>query len=120
MSLGRQALGGATGPAHPCRSGEGGTARPAAAEPSAAQAAAPAPVFVYKPRSACERNTAPLPGARCRCQPGRRGPGDGPGWGARTDRRGGRGQHGARLPPLLPSLQPHHRRPGLPSGSPAK
>ena len=37
---------------------------PAAAEPSATRAAAPAPVFVYKPGSGSERNTAPLPGAQ--------------------------------------------------------
>ena len=35
----------------------------AAAEPSATRAAAPAPVFVYKPGSACKRNKALLPGA---------------------------------------------------------
>nr|CAI9698672.1 unnamed protein product [Rangifer tarandus platyrhynchus] len=37
------------------------------------RAAAPAPVFVYKPGSARKRNRDLLPGAWRRCQPGRRG-----------------------------------------------
>lgn len=64
MSLGPWALGGATGPAHPRRSKREGPPGRAAAEPSAARAAAPAPVFVYKAGSARKRNTAPLPGFR--------------------------------------------------------
>lgn len=42
----------------------------AAAEPSATRAAAPAPVFVYKPGSACKRNKALLPGAAAAASPG--------------------------------------------------
>ena len=111
MSLGPRALGGAIGPARPRRSGEGGTAGRAAAEPSAAQAAAPAPVFVYKPDCARERNSARLPGAPWPLparEEGRRGPG----WAPRP--RPARGARPARLRPVRPPPPPRLRSPQNP------
>ena len=108
VSLGPRALGGAIGPARPRRSGEGGTAGRAAAEPSAAQAAAPAPVFVYKPDCARERNSARLPGAP-RPLPAREEGRQGPGWAPRPGPA--RGARPARLRPVRPPTPPRLRSP---------